>query len=357
MSELRREDAASAAARGEQAARELRSLEGQMQSASPDARRRALGELQLDAQQAADAQRRITSEARRLDQQGGGTADARRRLAGEKEELADRVDALRDAARRLGADPKTAASDRTAVSEAAKEIDRQQLSNRMRAAARQMREIDKPAPTAETEQQLADSLARVAKQFNAADAGGAKGENERLADQLDQVRDARERLARLEKQIKDREAEAARPSGSRGGRAGTSGPDGRTGQRGSQGDGQGSSDLNRLRDQYARELKQTRDLLDHLQRGTPDSGRNMSTPEEHEWSRSAPGTEAWKQDYAKWEALSQDVKQALERYESSTADRLSRALTADRLHAGGSDRVPDAYQKRIAKYFESLAKR
>jgi hypothetical protein len=83
----------------------------------------------------------------------------------------------------------------------------------------------------------------------------------------------------------------------------------------------------------------------------------MSTPEEHEWSRSAPGTEAWKQDYAKWEALSQDVKQALERYESSTADRLSRALTADRLHAGGSDRVPDAYQKRIAKYFESLAKR
>ena len=33
----------------------------------------------------------------------------------------------------------------------------------------------------------------------------------------------------------------------------------------------------------------------------------MSTPEEHEWSRSAPGTEAWKQDYAKWEALGKDV--------------------------------------------------
>ena len=62
-SELGREDAASAAARGEQAARELRDLEGRMQSASPEARRRALGELQLDAQQAADAQRRIASEA------------------------------------------------------------------------------------------------------------------------------------------------------------------------------------------------------------------------------------------------------------------------------------------------------
>jgi hypothetical protein len=83
----------------------------------------------------------------------------------------------------------------------------------------------------------------------------------------------------------------------------------------------------------------------------------MSTPENHEWSRSAPGTEAWKQDYAKWEGLGKDVTQALEQYESATAARLSRALTADRLRAGASDRVPDAYQKRIAKYFESLAKR
>ncbi len=104
-------------------------------------------------------------------------------------------------------------------------------------------------------------------------------------------------------------------------------------------------------------MQQSKELLDRLQRGTPDSGRNMSTPEEHEWSRSAPGTEALKQDYAKWQALGKDVTQALERYEGSAASRLSRALTADRLRAGGSDRVPDAYQKRIAKYFESLAKR
>ena len=46
----------------------------------------------------------------------------------------------------------------------------------------------------------------------------------------------------------------------------------------------------------------------------------MSTPEEHEWSRSAPGTEAWKQDYAKWEALGKDVTQALERDEGSAAE-------------------------------------
>jgi hypothetical protein len=159
-------------------------------------------------------------------------------------------------------------------------------------------------------------------------------------------------LARLEKQIRERQQRAAtQPS-----QGGRSGPEGRQGQNGAQGDGQGG-ELERLQQEYARELQRTRDLVDRLQRGTPDSGRNMSTPEAHEWSRSAPGTEAWKQDYAKWEALSKDVKQALERYESGTAERLSRALTADRLRGGGSDRVPDAYQQRIARYFESLAKR
>ena len=108
-SELGRDDVASAAARGEQAARELRNLEAQMQSATPDARRRALGELQLESQQAADAQRRIANEAQGMDRPGS-SADARRRLAGEKEELADRVEALRQSARRLAADPKTATS-------------------------------------------------------------------------------------------------------------------------------------------------------------------------------------------------------------------------------------------------------
>jgi archaellum component FlaC len=359
-SELRREDPASAAARGEQAATELRNLERQMQSASPDARRRALGELQLDAQQITDAQRRIASEAEHLDREGGGTADARRRLAGEKEQLADRVDALRDAARRLAADPKSGVADRAAVTEATGAIDRQRLTDRMRATARQMRDgaapgdrsaDTKPEPLAGAESQLADALARVAKQLNAADAGGAKGETQRLADQLDQARDAKDRLARLEKQISDLQ-KAAAPPDQRGGRAGSEGPQGRA-QRGSQGE---SDELTRLRQAYGQELRRTRDLVAGLQRSSADSGGAGSTPEEHEWSRSAPGTEAWKQDYAAWGSLSKDVKQALERYESSTAERLSRALTADRLRAGGSDRVPDAYQRRISKYFELLAK-
>jgi hypothetical protein len=95
--------------------------------------------------------------------------------------------------------------------------------------------------------------------------------------------------------------------------------------------------------------------MDRVQRGTPESGGRMTTPEEHEWSRSAPGTEAFKQDYAKWQSLAGDVAKALERVEASVAARLSKAGAKDRLRAGGSERVPDAYTGRVSKYFESIA--
>jgi hypothetical protein len=189
--------------------------------------------------------------------------------------------------------------------------------------------------------------------MNGADAGGAKGDTQKIADQLDEVRDARERLARPEKQIADAKQAAEGPK--QPGRAGQDGPRGQQGQRGSQGDGQGGGDLGRLQQEYNKELQRTRDVMDRAQRGTPDSGPRMTTPEEHEWSRSAPGTEAFKQDYAAWQALAADVAKALERVEGSVAGRLSNALAKDRLRAGGSERVPDAYRGRVSKYFESIA--
>ena len=134
---------------------------------------------------------------------------------------------------------------------------------------------------AETEQQLADTLDRAAKRLNGADAGGAKGDTRRLADQLDQARDARDRLARLEKQIQDKEAESKQP----GVRAVAVPAVQRRREPGvsadSQGEGQSGGDLERLKDDYARAVQQSKALLDRLQRGTPDSGRNMSTPEDH----------------------------------------------------------------------------
>jgi hypothetical protein len=356
-SQGKQEDAAGAAAKGEEAARQLRKAESQLQQGSPEARKRALGDLQLESQQVAEAQRRVAAEAERLDKEGGGAADARRRLAGEKEQLADRVDALQQAAQRLGADQKGDPKTSAAAGEAARDLAAQQLGQKIRAGAQGLRE-GRPGKAAPAEQQIADALDRVARKMNGADAGGAKGDTAKLADQLDELRDARERLARLEKQIADakRAAEAAKGRGGaqQPGRAGQENSQGKQGARDGQGDGPGG-DLARLQRDYNRELQRSREVMDRAQRGIPDSGGRMATPEQHEWSRSAPGTEAFKQDYAAWQSLAADVTRALERAEGSVAGRLSSALAKDRLRAGGSERVPDDYRTRVSKYFESLA--
>jgi hypothetical protein len=265
-----------------------------------------------------------------------------------------------------------------AARQAARDLSSQKLSERMRAGAQGLRDAKGAnTRTAPAEQQIADALDKIARQMNGADAGGAKGDTEKLANQLDEVRDARERLSRLEKQIRDAEqaaqqqgragrdgrdgSQAPQQNGGQPGqpgqqqRATQAGPEGRQGQKGAQGDGQGGGDLSRMQQEYNKELQRTRDLMDRVQRGTPDSGGRMGTPEEHEWSRSAPGTEAFKQDYAAWQALASEVGKALERTEASVAGKLSNAIAKDRLRAGGSERVPDAYKQRVSKYFESIA--
>ena len=74
------------------------------------------------------------------------------------------------------------------------------------------------------------------------------------------------------------------------------------------------------------------------------------------FSLSAPGNQAYKQDTSSWDSLRKDVNLALERYETSVSQRLARKLAEDRLSAGGSDRGADAYDRLIARYYESLAR-
>ena len=112
-----------------------------------------------------------------------------------------------------------------------------------------------------------------------------------------------------------------------------------------------------MREEYQRELRRAQDALGRLSAGEPRNGLDGSTPEDQQFSRSAPGTEAFKQDRTGWESLRRNLDTALERYETSVSDRLSRKHQDDRFSAGGSDRVPDAYRQMIAKYFESLAKK
>lgn len=355
LGELGREDPARAAQSGERAAEHLRRLEEQMRGSSAGSRERAAGELQLEAQQIAQEQRRIAAEAERLDKaQGNAGADARRRLAEEKERLAGRVDQLQRAAEaQARQDPK--AGEAGAMSEAARQIEKEQIGRRMRDSATQLRDGAKAdgaspgKPGADTEQQLARALDKVVDTMG----GTASAEARQLSDRLDETRGMRDRLNRLEQQI--REAEARQRDG-RQGQPGRQGREGQQGTRGASGGGQGGGELQRLQEEYQRELQRTREALGQLASAQPRDGMGSSTPEQHEFSRSAPGTESFKQDRGGWESLRKDVDLALEQYEAAVSDRLARKQAQDRLSAGGSQRVPDGYRRQVARYYESLAK-
>ena len=344
--EMKRQDPRAAAERSREAGETLRRMEQQLRGTTPDGRQRAAGELQLEAQQVAEAQRRIAAEASRLQTTPGAAAsDALRRLGAEKDKLAERAEALERSAQQLGTQKGGSDSSDPAgrAREAASILEREQVGRRMRESAQAMRQ---PAAggklsdrQAQTEQDIAKALDRAAAALS-----GRSGETQALSEQLEETRAMRERLNNLEQQLRDAEAR----------QKGQTGPQGREGQRGSTGSGQ-AGDVQKLREQYSRELQRTRETLGRLQ-GEQRSGYNMSTPETHEFSRSAPGTEAFKQDYSGWQTLRRDIDLALERYEAAVSSRLDRSAAADRLAAGGNDRVPDAYRQSVARYYQSLAR-
>jgi hypothetical protein len=350
-SDLRRQDLNSASTSSGRAAQKLHELERQLKSQSPEGRQRALGDLQFEARQLADEQRRIASEAERLGN-GDASDDARRRLAGEKDRLADRADNLERKARQLAGTGTGA--DRAALNEALAELQRQQVGQRMRESASRMRDAGQarkpggqPQTGAAAERQLAQGLDRVADKLGAAAGLPGDADVRRMSEQLARTRDVRDRMADLERQMKDLENKQGR---------GTS--QGTNGQKGGQStSGGGEGEMARLRDEYQRQLRQAQDLLDQMRRDNPQSGPGSSTPEQHEWSLSDPGTQGYKQDFSKWESLRQDVNLALERYESSLSLKLTEKMTRDRLNAGASDGLPDAYRALVAKYYASLARK
>jgi hypothetical protein len=345
--ELQRNDAGAAADQSARAAEQLRSLEQQLRGGSPEARQRAAGELQLEAQQIADEQRRIAAEASRLEKgEALATADARGRLAGEKERLADRVDNLQRGVGDLAkgeqaAKPGSETAGR--AGEAAKELERQEIGRRMREGARQMRDGTSNAQTgAVAETELARSMDRVADML-----GASSAEARGLSSQLEQTREIRDRLDKLERQMRDAEAKAR-------GR-GTPGQQGRANPSGSSG-GAEEKELERLRQEYARELQRASELLGKLQQSAPRSGLAGRTPETAERSQADPGNQPFKQDYSGWESLRRDINLALERTENAVSAKIAEQKAQDRLSAGASDRVPDAYRRLIARYYEALAR-
>jgi hypothetical protein len=392
-SDLRRQDPSQASTRGSRALDKLRQVEQRMRSAQPDDRRRALGELQLESRQLADAQRRLADEqspSRSAGRSADGAAspgqeqtqqrgDAARRRAGEQERLAERMRRLEQSVRQLARGTEGAkgatGDERKAVGDAARELDRQKLSERMRNAARADRAAGEGAADSRTAsregQDIAKELERLAERLGAA--SGQSAEARRLSEELARNRELRDKIGEVDRQLSELGRSDPRREGPESGRsqetqrggqpqdrpgdqrsASSQGEEGQTGQQGS-GDAGGGGESQRGTSER-RPWQQARELVDQLRR---EEGMGASTPESSRFNPgvSAPGTEAWKQDFAKWDELKKQMVIALEKAETSLASKLREQEAKDRLSAGATQAVPEQYRRLVDKYYRALAQR
>jgi hypothetical protein len=327
----------------------------------------------------------MAQESRRVDRQQP-SGDGLRRLAGEKEKLADRVDAL---AREMEAVGRNLERDaRQALDGAVGRLASEGVSDRIRESAADLRRLETgdapgdtdgaPAPNPEgpatvgarrpetssdtptmddlvqRDDALAQTLEEVARQVERAGTGEADP-SRALSDELRRLGDARRRLAALQAEL-----DALKQASLDGPNApGSPASDPRPGESRGTGDRADSAAerIAALEEAYRQQLDETLQLLDELEGdgATPGSGR--STPEGQRASLSAPGTEAFKQDFAAWDELRREVAMSLERLEASVSGRLQAQDTDDRLNAGGDQRAPGDYRLLVSKYYEALAAR
>jgi hypothetical protein len=323
-----------------------------MQSAQPDERRRAMGDMQLEARQLADEQRAIAADQGRTGRGEQGT-DARRRLAGEQERLAERMRRLQNGlevqanapaeggrgrrpspGRDAKTDERAAEQARNAAREASREIDRQRLPDRMQQSASEMRsaaggDAKAQGQTRREQEEVARALDRLADRIGQAVNAGDEVSRQ-MTEQLARTQDIREQIESLTRELEQL----------------------------SQQTGPGNpADAARLRDDYNRRLQEARELLGQVGRDNPDvkNGGIGFTFEGQGMVMSAPGTEPFKQDFAKWEQLRKQVTLALDRAESELSRKLQARDSRDRLAAGVDDEPPAAYQQQVDSYFKSLA--
>jgi hypothetical protein len=361
-----------------------------MQTARPDEQKRALGEMQLEARQLADAERQVASELAKAGE-GEASKDTVRRLAGEQERLAARARRLQDSLKQQASARRPSASDprasgrggesakdgaqaQAAAGDAANDLERQRVADRMQQSADSMRasaergagaqrgntaqgpESGESKAQAAAQDAMARELDKVADKL--ASAGGAKdGESRKLSDQLARVQEQRDKLDSLGRDL-DKAGRQSGNAGSPGASAQKApGQSGRAGE-GQQGGGGGSgTDLARLREQYMRQLQETRDVLDQLAREDQNftHGGAGFTFEGRGMTMSAPGTEAFKQDFAKWDDLRRQMTQALDSAESSISKKLQSKQARDRLAAGADDKAPPEYRTQVDSYFKAIA--
>jgi hypothetical protein len=358
--DLRRQDQNQAAASANRALERLRDLERQMQAGRPDERRRAAGEAQMEARQLADAQRQIASE---LNRAGGEAAgDSLRRMAGDQGRLADRARRLQDTLKRQGG----------SGTEAAADLERQKLAGRMQQSADALRNaaergagtqrgsgasgaragLEEAKRQQPTQQELARALDRLADRLGASDAKEKDGDAGKLSEQIGRAQELQDRINSLTNELKELGRSSGRSAGSQ-----AQGQSDRGANQGRGAGSGGSGESARLRDEAQRALQETRELMEQLRRQDPTISRGGSgfTFEGQGLTTTAPGTEAFKQDFAKWDDLRRQATQALEAAQVSLSKKLQAREAKERLAAGAEDKAPPEYQKQVDDYFKAIA--
>jgi hypothetical protein len=365
-----RRDAQEAATRGQEAAEGLREVERQLQGARPDERRRALGDVHMESRELAEAQRRLADEAGRTPA-GAAGADARRRLAGEQQRLADRATRLQERIEQLSRAraAESGSQSEGAATDAARQMEEQRVAERMREAADALRQgADSTRATARQQQEIARALDGVARRLGAA-SGRAGEPGEQIAEQLAAAQELRDRLQQIDRSLEELRRESGESS-----QAGKS-PEG---QHSGQGEGQGQSAapasgsrsggarasggaangsggrLQELQRDLTQQLREAERLSEAIRRDHP--GLRETNPDATWWrSFSAPGTEAFKQDFSRWELLKKNLLVALEEVEADLSDKLREQENKERLNAGGHSAVSEEYRGLVEQYYRSLA--
>ena len=308
------------------------------------------------------------------------TEDERRRmlerLRREQQELRAELEAL---AQRLGGRPGAAPSGSRGA--AGEELRR--ASEEMQRATGSLRRQDAGSGRGHGDR-AADALRRLAERLRGAGPGegtGAPGSREdeagqQLAAELETARRLLDRLrASAAGDGAGRPADAGEPSGDRpsgGGPSPASRPANEAGPAGERSGGDGSGSARRAADRSERaardaggspgagqeaaaELAEHSGLLRALGEANPGLAADLERWARQWRSRSAPGTDPARLDFAQWTSLRRDLVTGLQRFERDRARELSDRALRDRYAAETDDAVPERYRRLVERYYRSLA--
>src|SRR4029079_10409528 len=185
-------------------------------------------------------------------------------------------------------------------------FDGEKVPEKMREIARGLQQGDAGATKPDAGQQIARSLDRLADRMGGSAAGHDR-EGQELGENLAKTRDLRERLAELERQIAE---QSQRSSSAKGNSA--SGAPTADGTKPGERDRADAAKLADLRKQYLDAVRDASgdERLREAVAGTSGAG---STPVGQTMVTAAPGTEAFKQDFARWESLNSEPPLRLDR--------------------------------------------